>query len=91
MVKVENEAPARQRKPPEIANRSTLDKGASPRLYSKWVKSSSRPDPSRLCCTAPPKAVKSVKLIASSRAVSVPKGMLLFRCRDVIGAVALDR
>ena len=35
MVKVENEAPARWRKPPETATPSTLDKRASPRLY--WL------------------------------------------------------
>ena len=34
MVKVETEAPARWRKPPETANPSTLDKCASPRLYT---------------------------------------------------------
>ena len=33
MVKVETEAPALWRKPPETANPSTLDKRASPRLY----------------------------------------------------------
>ena len=33
VVKVENEAPARWRKPPETATPSTLDKRASPRLY----------------------------------------------------------
>ena len=35
MVKVETEAPALWRKPPETANPSTLDKRASPRLY--WL------------------------------------------------------
>ena len=33
MVKVETEAPALWRKPPETATPSTLDKRASPRLY----------------------------------------------------------
>ena len=33
MVKVENEAPARSRKPQETATPTTLDKRASPRLY----------------------------------------------------------
>ena len=35
MVKVETEAPALWRKPPETANPSTLDKRASPRLYKR--------------------------------------------------------
>ena len=35
MVKVETEAPALWRKPPETATPSTLDKRASPRLY--WL------------------------------------------------------
>ena len=34
MVKVESEAPARWRMPPETATPSTLDKRASPRLYT---------------------------------------------------------
>ena len=33
MVKVETEAPALWRKPPETATPSTLDKRTSPRLY----------------------------------------------------------
>ena len=61
------------------------------RLASTWVKSSSCPVLGQLCCTAPPKTVKSLKLIASSRAVSVSTRVLLSRYRDVTGAVALDR